>query len=181
MRTADRDRRNKPQNALSLKDWARFSVSVFVKTRSAKSSKAAPQPRRSLGGKKGAKGGKGKTTRKPKKRKWTKRAVRVRVVSEEGIERIVREYRRWLWREYRARNLSLEDVAAEIGATRQGFSNLLVQRDSRFFFDTFLRTCFLRREVETGLAIVVEGWKVQLRWTVERYNRGCVSSSDGRA
>ena len=56
---------------------------------------------------------------------------------------------------YRAMNLSLEDVAAEIGATRQGFSKLLRWPGARFLFDTFVRGCFLRREAETGFTIVV--------------------------
>ena len=121
--------------------------------------KPAPQLRRSPALTKRAKAGARGTKRRGKKRQWTKRKVRVReaVVSEEGVRRIVREWRRWLWGAYRAMNLSLEDVAAEIGATRQGFSKLLRLQDTRFLFDTFVRACFLRREAETGFAIVVEG------------------------
>ena len=81
--------------------------------------------------------------------------LRRAVVSDEAIRRIVREWRRWLWGAYRRMNLSLEDVAAEIGATRQGFSKLLRWPDARFLFDTFVRACFLRREVKTGFTIVV--------------------------
>ena len=102
------------------------------------------------------------------------------MVSDEAIRRIVREWRRWLWGAYRGMNLSLEDVAAEIGATRQGFSKLLRLPDARFLFDSFLRACFLRRGAETGFTVAAEGWKYQLRWTVERCNRGCLSSGDGR-
>lgn len=124
-----------------------------------------------------------KKGRSRKKRKWTKRKVKGReaVVSEDGIEAIIRAYRQWLWDAYRRFDLSLEDVAAEIGATRQGFTKLLTRPKSRLFLDTFLQTCFLRREVETGFTVVVEGWKYQLRWTIERCNRGCVSSTNGRA
>ena len=49
----------------------------------------------------------------------------------------------------------LEDAAAEIGATRQGFSKLLRWPDARYLFDTFVRGCFLRREAEAEFAIVV--------------------------
>ena len=178
-----------------LKDAARFHVSEDMKDRPANSSKAsktAPRSRRSVGGKNGgkkggengSKGGNGaKGGRRGKKRKWTKRKVRVRaaVVSEEAIRLIVGEWRRWLWAAYRARDLSLQDVAAEIGATRQGLAKLLARRRSRFFFDSFLRACFLRREAETGFTIAAEGWKYQLRWTVERCNRGCLSSIERRA
>ena len=131
--------------------------------------KPAPPLRRTPALTKRAKAGVRRTKRRGKKRKWTKRKVRVRraVVSEEGVRRIVREWRRWLLGAYRERNLSLEDVAAEIGATRQGFSKLLQFADRRFLFDTFVRGCFLRREAETGFAIAVEGWKYQLRWRVE--------------
>ena len=153
-----------------------------MKTPSAKSTKPAPQLRRIPALTKRAKASARRTKRRGKKRQWTKRKVRVReaVVSEEGVRRIVREWRRWLWGAYRGMNLSLEDVAAEIGATRQGFSKLLRFADRRFLFDTFVRGCFLRREAETGFAIVVEDWKYQLRWTVERCNGGCLSSTDGR-
>lgn len=114
-----------------------------------------------------------------KKRRWTKRGVRVReaVITKEGIKAIIRAYRQWLWAEYRRQNLSLNDVAAEIGVTRQGFSKLLSRTRSRLFFDTFLQACFLQREVETGFTIVVEGWKYELRWTITRCNCGCLSSN----
>ena len=152
-----------------------------MKVSSARSSKVAQVKR--LGDLERERRGAGnKKARRGKKRKWTRREVRVRraVVSDEAIRRIGRERRRWLWGAYRAMNLSLEDVAAEIGATPQGFSKLLRWQDSRFLFDTFVRGCFLRREAETGFAIAVEGWKYQLRWSVERCNGGCLSLTDGR-
>lgn len=164
-----------------------------MKRECAKSTKGAPQSRRSVTGK-GAdleKRGRGEreatkgqgTTKVWKRRAWTKRKVRARegVVSEEGIRVIVRAYWQWLWEAYRRRDLSLEDVAAEIDATRQGFTKLLRRPRGRLFFDTFLRTTFVLREVETGFTIVVDGWKYQLRWTITRCNCGCVSSPDGRA
>ena len=94
--------------------------------------------------------------------------MRRAVVSDEAIRRIGREWRRWLWGAYRAMNLSLEDAAAEIGATRQGFSKLLRWPDTRFLVDTFLRGCFLRREVKTGFAIVVLARGTGLQIACER-------------
>jgi hypothetical protein len=76
--------------------------------------------------------------------------------------------------------LAVEDVAAEIGASRQRLTNLL-KPNANFLFEMFLRTCFIARECETGIELAAEGWKIQLRWTVERSNCGCLSDRSGRA
>jgi hypothetical protein len=98
-----------------------------------------------------------------RRRKWKVVGLPEPVVSERVLELLQRAFLIWLWRAYRSRDLPVEDVAAEIGTTRQGFTNLL-KPNAEFFFRMFLRTCFLVRERETSITIVAEGWKIQLRW-----------------
>jgi AraC-like DNA-binding protein len=109
--------------------------------------------------------------RKLKRRKWQKRAVdgrREAVMSEQIIEALNRKFRLWLWETFRMRDLSLEDTADEIGMSRPGFTDLLRFHDEQFYFETFLRTIFLRRECVTGVELVEEGWSVRLWWEVRK-------------
>ena len=128
-------------------------------------------------------GSHGEDAARPWRRKWTKRTVKVRQakISGAGIEAIVREWRRSLLRSYRQANLSLDDITAEIGLTRQGLARLLVKQKTRPLFDTFVRTCLILAEGEYGFTISVEGWEFQLRWSFARGNSCCVSSPGTRA
>ena len=103
------------------------------------------------------------------------------VVSEAMINAVEKAFYDWVWAEYRACALPVEDVAVQIGLTRQGLTKVLRRECKKMQFTTFVRACFLKRDGEFRIAIDAEGWKMGLRWAIEQGNSSCVSSLNGGA
>lgn len=104
-----------------------------------------------------------------------------RVVSGQVIDLVQKAFFDWLWQAYRGRKLPVGDIAAEVGLTRQGLTKVLKRESKKMQFATFLQACFVRPGVDSGITIAAEGWKIELRWAIERSNGSCLSNGEARA
>lgn len=102
------------------------------------------------------------------------------VVSDRVIDAVLKAFFDWVWQQFCQKpGRTMEKEAPRIGMTAPGLAKVL-RRQTKMYFGTFIRTCFLRRERESRIEVDAEGWKIEVQWRIERPNKCLVSEERKR-